>query len=216
MINVETTGQATNAAIGNDAKVLSEIHLASKNIAILQRDLSALNDMLLSLKERPVGLKANGTVEEITTSLKKYFDEELNGYTLILNDIVNVLSLFENLTQSSSFRLLLTIVDTDMCRRFHTDINHLRLLCTYTGQGTLWLPDEAVNIKALKSRNTELEIAKDKNQIQQAGAGDVVILKGALHPEGNAVVHRSPTIESSGEKRLLLRIDTNSFLNFGL
>ncbi|MGK0427956.1 MAG: hypothetical protein ACJAUR_002072 [Ulvibacter sp.] len=42
------------------------------------------------------------------------------------------------------------------------------------------------------------------------------MLKGAIYlSEGTkAVVHRSPTIEESVETRLLLRIDTNEFLNF--
>ncbi len=30
-----------------------------------------------------------------------------------------------------------------------------------------------------------------------------------------ALVHRTPTIDEIGEKRLLLRIDTNDNLNFG-
>ena len=44
--------------------------------------------------------------------------------------------------------------------------------------------------------------------------GDIIILKGALYPEANAILHRSPTIEENGEKRLLLRIDTYEALGF--
>ena len=59
-------------------------------------------------------------------------------------------------------------------------------------------------------------IVLDESNIQQAKTGAVVILKGAMYPAKgtNAVVHRSPTIEESGATRLLLRIDTNEFLNF--
>ena len=101
-----------------------------------------------------------------------------------------------------------------MCRKFHTDINDLRLLCTYIGPGTLWLPDEAVDLKALQKGGDEQALVVDEQQIQQVSTGDVVILKGALYPEANPILHRSPSIEESGEKRLLLRIDTNEFLNF--
>jgi hypothetical protein len=54
----------------------------------------------------------------------------------------------------------------------------------------------------------------NQNEIQQVEAGSALILKGAIYPkEGTrAIVHRSPAIEESGERRLLLRIDTNSFL----
>ena len=101
-----------------------------------------------------------------------------------------------------------------MCRRFHTDINSLRLLCTYVGQGTLWVPDEMVNHKAFLNKGGNEEIVTDESQIQHAGTGDVIILKGALYPEANPIVHRSPAIEGNGESRLLLRIDVNDGLNF--
>ena len=93
-----------------------------------------------------------------------------------------------------------------MCRKFHTDVNDLRMLCTYVGQGTLWLPDEAVKNEEYRTRRDEIVI--DEDLIQQALTGDVLILKGALYPEANAVIHRSPTIEETNERRLLLRIDT--------
>ncbi|MFD1553414.1 hypothetical protein [Putridiphycobacter roseus] len=39
---------------------------------------------------------------------------------------------------------------------------------------------------------------------------------GDNHMEGTkAAGHRSPIIEESGEHRLLLRIDTNNFIDFG-
>ena len=117
------------------------------------------------------------------------------------------------MTQASSFRLLLTTVNTDMCRKFHTDINDLRLLCTYIGPGTLWLPDEIVDGKALQAGKEDTEIVIDAQQIQQVPTGDVVILKGALYAGANPILHRSPSIKEHGEKRFLLRIDTNEFLN---
>jgi len=56
----------------------------------------------------------------------------------------------------------------------------------------------------------------NEKNIQQAKTGAVILLKGALYPKKgtNAIVHRSPTIEESGERRLLLRVDTNDHLGF--
>mgnify|MGYP001279277976 CR=1 FL=1 len=34
-----------------------------------------------------------------------------------------------------------------MCRLFHEDNNHQRLLCTYLGSGTEWIEDSFVNRK---------------------------------------------------------------------
>ena len=82
-----------------------------------------------------------------------------------------------------------------MCRKFHADYNQLRLLCTYLSQGTLWLTD-----------NLQKDILL-KDDIQQLDTGDVAILKGELCPNAKPVFHGSPEIESSNEKRLLLRVD---------
>ena len=95
-------------------------------------------------------------------------------------------------------------------------MNDLRMLCTYSGPGTLWLKEDNIDREALHASTDNEPIALDERMIQQVRTGDLVILKGAIYPkEGTkAAVHRSPAIEESGERRLLLRIDTNEFLNF--
>jgi len=211
---IQTARTYANAAIGSDDNVLQDIHLASKNIAVYQRNVERLNEELSRIAEQPIECRASGTVAEILAILSDYFDTQLPEYPLLLGDISRLLELFERTTESSSFRLLLTTVSTNMCRKFHTDVNDLRLLCTYIGPGTLWLPNEAVNLKALQRRGEHQEIVRDQGQIQQVRTGHVVILKGALYPDANPILHRSPDIEKQGEKRILLRIDTNEFLNF--
>jgi len=211
---VDTTLKFDNAAISNDANILQDIHIKTKNIAIYQRELEPLKNMLDQITEQSVECRASGTIKEITTSLNTYFTNELPEHKILLDDILNLLRLFEQVTKASSFRLLLATVNTNMCRKFHTDINDLRLLCTYAGPGTCWLPDEAVNQKALQKGGVNQEIVADEKLIQQVQTGEVVLLKGALYPEASPILHRSPSIEKNGEKRLLLRIDTNEFLNF--
>ncbi|MEM9685708.1 MAG: DUF1826 domain-containing protein [Bacteroidota bacterium] len=209
------TGQIyTNAAIGYDGEVLQDIHLPSKNIAIYKRSINSLKTELADVEARTVECRVSGTVEEILSLLQDYFNHHHLECFSLLNDISELLELFERTTKSSSFRLLLATVSTNMCRKFHTDINDLRLLCTYIGPGTLWLPNEAVNHKALEVGGTDPKIVLDQQQVQQVHTGDVVILKGTLYPEVNPILHRSPSIEKTGERRLLLRIDTNEFLNF--
>jgi len=102
-----------------------------------------------------------------------------------------------------------------MCRRFHTDINDVRLLCTYSGPGTLWLTNDNINPKALGTRGSKQSIFIEQDRIQQANTGAVVLLKGALYSDEStrAVVHCSPSIEEDAQKRLLLRIDTGNTIN---
>lgn len=203
-----------NARIGQQPLVLEHILQPAINIAIYQRDISSLKEELDQLQEKTIECRESGDISKIKATLIEYLSEndlELPG---LLEDIENQLKHFKHISKATSFRLLFKTVHTNMCRRFHTDINALRLLCTYKGQGTMWLPDEYVNHKAFLVKGNNQQIAKNDAHIQQVKTGDVVVLKGALFPNSEAIVHRSPTIEESGENRLLLRIDTNDDLNF--
>jgi len=205
---------AENWAIDNYPNVLHQIHDNEKNIAIYERNIQPLKYEIDSLLEKDIELRATGDI----TSISHYLMEEINEleFPMITKDAADLLYLFKDVTKAKSFRLLLATIHANMCRKFHTDINDLRLLCTYSGPGTLWLTEDNINHKAMDSNLENESIVLDESRIQQAKTGSVIILKGAIYPqEGTkAVVHRSPTIEETGQKRLLLRIDTNELLNF--
>lgn len=211
-----TTKTYLNAAIGDSFHTLNEIKSPEKNIAIFERDISHLQNEVDSLISVAFNFQKSGSVSDILNEL--FVQSIALGFSTreTIEDVSHLLRSFAALTKADSFRLTLEAVNSNMCRRFHTDLNDLRLLCTYSGPGTLWLPENNVNRKALASRVENEAVFYDAEAIQQASAGDVLILKGALFPVANtsAIVHRSPTIEESGEQRLLLRIDTNEFLNF--
>lgn len=202
-----------NWVIGNCSTTLQQIHHKEVNIAICNRAIDSFSKEVSQLIEKKIELRASGNTKTIINELNKELGS-LNS-VLILKDIEHLLSLFSQLTKATSFRLLLATVNTNMCRKFHTDINDLRLLCTYSGPGTLWLTEDNVNRNALDTCRDNECIVLDESKIQQAQTGAIVILKGALYPQDGtaAIVHRSPTIEETGNKRLLLRIDTSEFLN---
>lgn len=202
----------TNLVTGTQPEVLHTIHLQEKNIAIYQRDTSHLQNDLQTCMQEKITFNQSGTIQEIQTALENKFPtcQEL------IADIVNLLEIFGQISDSSKFKIALLTVNNNMCRKFHTDVNELRLLCSYAGQGTVWLPEEAINRNGLNGRGNNQTIVKDETLIQKVQTGDVAILKGAVYPKDgtNAVVHRSPTIEETGENRLLLRVDTDKFLSF--
>ena len=211
---IQSISQYTNAAIGENQDILQEIHLQDKNIAIYERDIQLLHEDLKQLSEQVVEFRVKGSVEKVLSGLRAYFFDHFPTCSDLLNDISESLAHFKEISQASSFRLLLSTISTNMCRKFHTDVNDLRMLCTYLGPGTLWVPDEAIDLDASYARGNGKDIVIDLEKVEQVGTGDVVILKGALYPEANAILHRSPTIEENGEKRLLLRIDTYEALGF--
>ena len=208
------TKEIENWVIGNCPTSLQKIHQKHINISIYDRDITHLSDEVKGLLARNVEIRISGD----TNSILKQISSELNSndFSLILNDIKGLLLQFEELSGAKSFRLLLSTVNTNMCSRFHTDMNDLRLLCTYSGPGTVWLSENNINRDALETYGDNETIVKDESQINYAKTGSVVLLKGAVYPlKGTkAVVHRSPTIEETGMSRLLLRIDANDFLNF--
>lgn len=89
----------------------------------------------------------------------------------------------------TSVRLRLEVVDTDACRRFHSDLVTARLLTTLVGPATQWME------------------VQPPERIRQLGRGDVAIFKGRLWVDDPSILHRSPPIEGTGDVRLLLAID---------
>ena len=210
---MKTTVLIQNWAIGSAPSVLKEIHRKGVNISIYERDISILEDEVAKLVEQDVNFKSSGDIDTILSEIKKVID--LDEFDMMFKDIESLLHLFKKITASDTLRFLLTIVDTNMCKRFHTDVNDLRMLCTYSGPGTLWLSADNVDRVALNAYGKNEAIVIDENNINQTETGSVIVLKGAKYQQEstNAVVHRSPAIEENGEKRLLLRIDTDEFLN---
>jgi hypothetical protein len=203
-----------NYIIGSNSDVLNTIHEEEVNISIYNRDTTEFMTEVDNLMNKKIDIRLSGTIDEIIRDLAKEFGQERFGR--LASDIENLMKRFAQVSKADSFRLFLGTVNTNMCRKFHTDINDLRMLCTYSGPGTMWLKEENINREALgRASSDEEDIVVNENDIQQAETGSVVILKGAIYPKAGtrAAVHRSPTIEETGEKRLLLRIDTNSFLS---
>ena len=181
-------------------KVLLDIHLPAKNIAIYKRDIEILDTELTEIAAKTVECRASGTSEEIKSIVEDYFRTHLTNCSLLFRDVVQLLGLFEMTTEASAFRLLLTTVNTNLCRRFHTDINDLRMLCTYSGPGTLWVPDAFVHEKAYQTGGRNEEIVIDKSQIQQAQAGDVVILKAPCIRRPNPFFIAAPPLKRKGKE----------------
>lgn len=190
-----------NAIISHKPVDLKNIHLEDKNIAIYERDIEALQDEISELILNEIKFQEIAGVEELISRLRKKFKKIHIENSKLINDISKSLYLFQSITNSTSFRLLLKTITTDMCTKFHADVNTLRLLCTYAGPSTLWLQH------AVGNQNGTIKI--DINNILEVGTGNIVILKGELYPNSTPVYHRSPAVEQNNETRLVLRIDIN-------
>lgn len=107
-------------------------------------------------------------------------------------DIHDLARRFAALTGRSTARVRLEAVDGDSCRKFHADYTDLRLVTSYAGPGT-------------DIRTTTAEEAP----VHRLRAGDIALFKGRLFPgEPPVLLHRSPPIEGTGERRVVLVLDT--------
>ncbi|MFT3968553.1 MAG: DUF1826 domain-containing protein, partial [Sphingobium sp.] len=82
--------------------------------------------------------------------------------------------------------------------KFHADYVKVRTITTYLGQGTQWID----------TGSAEMAGTAGGPEAEQLDPGDVGMFKGRLWQETPTILHRSPPIGGSGEKRLVLVIDT--------
>jgi hypothetical protein len=219
-MNEEINTGIKHFTFGNCLNSLSNIRNRHYNIAIYERSAS-INPMLIAFLKTLINIgfkdfKATTNSLEVGALLYKHFKEvNIMGLDLFINDIVELVKEFSQISKSKSIRVDLSFITNDQCRIFHTDIMDLRMLCTYYGEGTLWLENDNVNWKEYGCCNEDEKLVKDVSKINQISTFDVALFKGALYPDTsiNAVLHRSPQIEKNKSERILLRLDTNAFIN---
>lgn len=114
----------------------------------------------------------------------------------LAGELAMLARIFADIVGTRSLRLRLEVIETDACRKFHTDYVPARLLMTLAGPGTQWVASEG----------GAADGAVDP-PIHQLASGEVAIFKGRSWTDTPAILHRSPPIAGTGETRLLLVID---------
>lgn len=127
----------------------------------------------------------------------------------LLEDVRTLAEAMAYLFDTDTIGIRLQRLDDAMCPRFHVDNLAVRLVTTYAGPATEWLPEHAVNRAGLGApRPDKPDPVADPCAIRRLGVGDLALLKGDgwLGNEGRSLVHRSPR-PAPGERRLLLALD---------
>ena len=127
------------------------------------------------------------------------------------DDVASLLARFAALSRVAEARVFFGVIRDDQCTKFHVDAVSLRLVTTYLGPGTEWVPDEAVDRRALGRMircpaEANAAIVPVTSAVRRAKAGHVLVLKGSRHESaaGGGAVHRSPPIASRGALRVAL------------
>lgn len=213
MIKTRTISQSKQAS------VLSNIFQEKHNLAIWQRTLpptllTSINAFLLSNSKFSCTLavtpdNAHNTVKGAIKSARN----SVGCADALSEDIAELVDIFCCLFDLKQAGLRLTALSHAMCPRFHVDKIHCRLITTYQGIATEWLPHDRVNRAALggyrnEKSDEQSDIYHQIEDIHQLQRGDVALLKGERW-EGNenaGLVHRSPKLMPN-ETRLLLTLD---------
>jgi len=194
---------------------LAEIYQPSVNFAIWQRQLNnnvshyvqwLINNTAIS------GIRSVAPLHEVKNEILSRLPEHI-GQVAFADDVYLLVEMFADLFNLDRVGIRLNILDTTMCPRFHTDHLPCRLISTYIGSGTEWLPNSAVDRRKSGHGAGGLPdkvsgIYTQPESIQQLNPGDVALMKGTGWDgsEDSAIVHRSPAL-STGEKRLILTLD---------
>lgn len=119
--------------------------------------------------------------------------------TALSLDMAHLVSLFVRATDSQDVDVRLETVRDDACRKFHADTTLARLVTTYVGRGTVWVPAE----HAQEALRLQEDYAGPTSEMPRFAVG----LFGGVETSGGGLVHRSPRIAGTGAFRLFFRVN---------
>jgi hypothetical protein len=195
--------------------VLTDIYQEDTNMVVWKRNLANnLEQAADAIIESQPTLEELLVVspEEAFDSVKKLLGSSPEAEVLA-EDIANLVDMFCCLFDLKRGALRMTVLDRAMCPRFHVDRVPCRLVTTYQGIATEWLPHNVADRSKLGTGNmgkpNELSGLFDNiSDIQQLQSGDVGLMKGELwhNNEGAGLIHRSPQVPNN-TRRLVLTLD---------
>lgn len=147
------------------------------------------------------------SIEDIKYLLEEDVPEELQADLFYAHWILDMAQVCETFCVTLGSEAVGFCLSTERgCRRYHIDNVPMRLLVTYAGQGTEWLPDDAADRTALARGAPNEDIVKDPSARQFMKPWDVAVFRGG--PKG--LLHRTPDRALNGAS-VLMRLDHASF-----
>ncbi len=119
--------------------------------------------------------------------------------TALVADVAELARLAAAHMKTAALDLRLEVITGDACRKFHADHVPLRLITSYAGPGSQWLAN--ADAEALAAG-----VLLDRLDLRQLLAGEVALFKGKLLTD-RPIIHRSPPIAGTRQRRLVLVIN---------
>ena len=207
-LDIQRVKPIPRAVSAADPEALTSIFLDDVNLAIWERELSEeiegfADEFAETSSEQDYFLIVEGS--KPVGNLLPNWATQLTGYNQWQEDLESVVEMYRCLFEPAAVGVRLHVLRSTMCPRFHVDRVPARLLVTYAGRGTEWLPEETLN-RTLGSARLPDQTAGE-GAVREIPKGAISILKGTAW-EGNedqAVAHRSP--DPLSKPRLVLGLD---------
>jgi len=210
----QNLSRARQAVFGDLPDVLAEIYRDDVNMAVWRRSMGAELISEAQALSQEKGISSHRTIMSAanTPNVEEALPH-LAAYPHLQKDIGFLVDMFGCLFELNMIGLRFATLTHAMCPRFHVDRIPCRLITTYLGTGTDWIPHQSVNRSKLGAGNGGLSDEESGlypagNHIETLLPGDVALLKGELWEgnEGAGMVHRSPSMNPD-DRRLLLSFD---------
>ena len=209
-----TIPESRRSVYAETPEALTNIYENDIGMAVWQRQLN--HSLIAECEKLVAGTGFSGYRIALSASKLKHPEDafpQLMDFPHLRADIQLLAEMFCCLFELQTVGLRLAPLTTAMCPKFHVDRVPCRLITSYYGGGTQWLPHHLVNRDKLGAgsgglSDTESGLYTSADAIQTLATGDVALLKGELWEdnEGAGLVHRSPFIET-GQTRVLLTLD---------
>jgi hypothetical protein len=199
------------------AKNWSDLETVKKpayNLGILQRDgihfKTAVDEILYSdFGDTLFRYNKEEDIRVIGATLDEDLELKSDTAYYFYEDVMTLAKEFIQFTESSEIGIKLEIVTTDSCKFYHVDMLTYRLITTYAGATTHWMPNEYV-IRSGLGQQDNTKAVTNENLYHTLPKYSVGIMKGEKQNEGKGLVHRSPPLVA-GQERLILRMDVLEF-----
>ncbi len=174
------------------------------------------NEFFKNLIEEPfefnVNIKKVNAFEDIKYHLNKELLKRVQDqifYYKWIKDMSKICILYSDIIKKDSLNF--SLKTSRGCKRYHIDNVPVRLLVTYYGKGTEWLPRDVCNYSAYYNGESNEKIIKIKNRSKFIKPWSIAVFKGQKFKGGTkAILHRTPN-EALNKKSLLMCLDSEAF-----
>ena len=191
----------------NTSKTKSYLTISERNSPI------GFNDFFKKIIYKPFNINGKVFKKSSVNDIKDILKEKISvsaknsiHYNYWINDMAKMSSIFCDIM--GSIDISFSLGTSRGCSRYHIDNVPMRLLVTYYGQGTEWLPIDNADYGAYSKGKDNENILKDPKKRMYLKPWHISIFKGG----SDGILHRTPD-SALKSPSLLMRLDHSTFLN---